>query len=593
MKRIKNTILLAMLLSITGLKVSAQTLFNGIYYNLDDTKLEATVTSGTNEYTGAVVIPSSVTYNSKTYSVTSIGERAFYYCSGLTSVTIPNSVTRIGEQAFSSCWRLTSVTIPNSVTSIGNYAFDACSSLTSITIPNSVTSIGSSAFAYCFSLTTISIPNSVTSIGNSAFSGCSSLTTISISNSVTSIGWSAFYRTAWLEKQPDGLVYAGLNVYTYKGTMPENTTLTIKDGTKSICSYALSNHSGLISVTIPESVTSIGECAFYYCSGLTSVTIPNSITSIGRKAFAGTKWLNDQPDGLVYAGLNVYTYKGTIPENTTLTIKDGTKSICSDALSNQSGLISVTIPESVTSIGECAFYYCSGLTSVTIPNSITSIGNSTFYNCTGLTSIAIGNSLTSIGIGAFLGCSSLNKVIVSDIAAWCGISFESNDANPLFYAKHLYSDENAEIIDLVIPKGVTSIGSYAFYGLTEMKSIVIPASVESIGNNAFYGCKKLLDVVTLITSPVSIPDNAFTDKTYADGSLYIPVGTKGKYQVRGGWKNFVYMEEGVPAGIDHVANEGVKEAARYTLGGKRVATPQPGLNIIRMTDGSTRKVVVK
>ena len=226
-----------MLLSITGLKVSAQTLFNGIYYNLDDTKLEATVTSGTNEYTGAVVIPSSVTYNSKTYSVTSIGERAFYYCSGLTSVTIPNSVTRIGEQAFSSCWRLTSVTIPNSVTSIGNYAFDACSSLTSITIPNSVTSIGSSAFAYCFSLTTISIPNSVTSIGNSAFSGCSSLTTISISNSVTSIGWSAFYRTAWLEKQPDGLVYAGLNVYTYKGTMPENTTLTIKDGTKSICSF--------------------------------------------------------------------------------------------------------------------------------------------------------------------------------------------------------------------------------------------------------------------------------------------------------------------------------------------------------------------
>jgi len=153
------------------------------------------------------------------------------------------------------------------------------------------------------------------------------------------------------------------------------------------------------------------------------------------------------------------------------------------------------------------------------------------------------------------------------------------------------------LTSVTIPNSVTSIGARAFYGLTELKSIVIPASVESIASEAFYKCEKLLDVVTLITSPVSIPDNAFSNKTYADGTLYIPKGTKSKYKVRGGWKNFVYMEEGVPTGIENVAkggaNDGVHEAVRYSLDGKRVATPQPGLNIVRMTDGSTRKVVVK
>ena len=157
---------------------------NGIYYNyLDGNNVKVTYrgdyyNSYDDEYSGEVIIPSTVRYNGTTYSVTSIGYAAFYFCSCLSSVTIPNSVTSIGDYAFDGCYRLTSVTIPNSVTSIGRYAFDGCSRLTSITIPNSVTSIGDLAFASCTSLTSVTIGNSVTSIGNLAFYNCSSLTSI-------------------------------------------------------------------------------------------------------------------------------------------------------------------------------------------------------------------------------------------------------------------------------------------------------------------------------------------------------------------------------------------------------------------------------
>ena len=219
MKHLKH--LFTALLLLCSLTATAQNFeIDGIYYNITyDTNKTVEVTykgnhydSYSNEYTGNVVIPESVTYYGNTYSVTSIGYEAFYGCSGLTSITIPNSVTSIGNSAFSGCSGLTSITIPNSITSIGYCAFEDCTGITSIEIPNSV----------------------------------------------KSIGWSAFSGTAWYNNQPDGVVYAGKVLYRYKGTMPSNTSITIKDGTLSITDYAFSDCTGLISIEIPNSVTRIG-----------------------------------------------------------------------------------------------------------------------------------------------------------------------------------------------------------------------------------------------------------------------------------------------------------------------------------------------
>ena len=236
-------------------------------------------------------------------SVTSIGNQAFYGCSGMTSITIPNSVTSIGNSAFLGCSGLTSITIPSSVTSIDIQAFSGCSGLTSITIPSSVTSIGSSAFSGCSGLTSITIPSSVTSIGSSAFSGCSGLTSITIPSSMTCIGDCVFQNCSGL------------------------TSITIPSSVTSIGDCAFQHCSGLTSITIPSSVTSIGDYTFSYCHSLTTLMIPSSVTSIGSSTFYGCYQLQTVKSLIETPfEINDDVFPSTVYTNATLTIPVGTSS---------------------------------------------------------------------------------------------------------------------------------------------------------------------------------------------------------------------------------------------------------------------------
>ena len=508
-------------------------------------------------------------------SVTSIGERAFFYCSGLTSVTIPNSVTSIGQSAFCGCSGLTSIEIPTSVTSIGQSAFSVCTGLTSVTIPNSVTSIGQSVFEGCTGLTSVTIPNSVTSIGYSVFEGCTGLTSVTIPNSVTSIGSHAFSECTGLTSVTIGNSVTSIGHSVFVGcsgltsvTINSNAIVSkdyssgsslkyyfgsqvrsyiIGTSVTSIGNYAFSGCSDLTSVTIPNSVTSIGDYAFSECSGLTSVTIPvlnfeefcnnkivalvhnatrkpitlvnndgeeiieftipNSVTSIGNYAFNGCSGLTSIEIPNSVTSIGDYAFYGC-SNLTSVTIPNSVTSIGISSFNGCSGLTSIAISNSVTSIGSNAFSGCSGLTSIVIPNSVTSIGQRAFRGCSGLTSIAIPNNVTNIGGNAFEDCTGLKKVIVSDIAAWCRISFSNNTANPLYYAHHLYSDENTEITDLVIPDGETIIGNSSFSGCSGLTSVTIPNSVTSIGGSAFRGCKGLTSI-TIPNSVTSIGGSAF------------------------------------------------------------------------------------
>ena len=448
MKKLNLLFTALLLLYCIGTANAEEVTIDGIKYDVVTKAKQAKVISGGN-YSGDIVIPSEITYNDVVCSVTSIGDDAFYYCTGLTNVVIGNSVTSIGESAFEYCSRLTSVEIPNSVTSIGgrafffctgleevcisdltawynidfadtsanplcfaknlylngelvtelvipdgvkeikNYTFYCCTCLTSIIIPNSVTSIGYEAFGGCKALTSITIPNSVTSIGSYAFSGCTGLTSITIPNSVTSIGNYAF-------KGCSGL-----------------TSITIPNSVTSIGRETFRECTGLTSITIPNSVTSIGNQAFYWCTGLTSVTIPNSVTSIGDYAFYSCDVL------------------------TSVVIGDGVTSIGSYAFYDCKGLTNVVIGNSVTSIGRETFCGCKALTSITIPNSVTFIGNQAFYWCTGLTSVTIGTGVKNIVSEAFAKCENLANVYCLATSVPSTYSDAFNESYPEYMTLHV------------------------------------------------------------------------------------------------------------------------------------------------------------
>ena len=544
------------------------------YTNEDDDEVSVTYSSS-GKYSGNIVIPSTVTYNGKQYTVTKIGTGAFRDCTGLTAVTLPNAMTSIGRNAFRDCTGLTTVTISNSVTSIGSYAFYGCTGLTEVTIPNAMTDIGGWAFTYCTGLQTViwnahnvqDIPLSKSGTPMPPFLYCKNLTdfvfgdevehipaylcynltslkNLVIGNSVTTIGSYAFSSCTGLKK----VIWNARNANGFQYDTPfsdcENLTdFVFGDEVEHIPDYLCYNLTSLKNLVIGNSVTTIRSHAFKGCTGLTEVTIPNSVTSIGSDAFYGCTGLTE------------------------VTIPNAVTSIGSRAFSGCTGLTEVTIPNAVTYIGERAFEGCSGLTTVTIGNSVTTIEERAFTSCSGLTTViwnarnaeyynglsydspfsncdrltdfvfgeevehipallccelaslknlVIGNSVTSIGISAFDGCSGLTEVIWN---ARNVQDFQDNSSRPFSGCDRL--------TDFVFGEEVEHIPDYLCYQLTSLNTIVIPNSVTSIGTNAFSFCSGL-KTVTIPNSVTNIGSSAFEDctelKTVTIGNSVTDIG---------------------------------------------------------------------
>ena len=398
----------ALLLVSTLAHATSIETINDLKYLIDTEKNEATLIAKSPNYSGDIIVPEKITSDGKDYPVTSLGDRCFNICSGLTSITIPSSVTSLGNSCFSWCTKLTSITIPSSVMSLGDGCFSGCSGFTSITIPSSVMSLGDECFSWCTKLTSITIPSSVTSLGNSCFYNCPKLASINIPSSVTSLKDGCFCDCSELMSITIPSSVTSLGHHCFSGCSGL-TSIDIPSSVTSLGGECFRYCSKLMSINIPSSITYLGDDCFNACSGLTSITIPSSVTHLGNECLAGCSGLTSITIPSSITSLGDYFFSGCYGL-TSITIPSSVTSLGDYCFSGCYGLTSITIPSSVTSLGNSCFNDCYGLTSIIIPSSVTSLGNSCFSWCTKLTSIAIPSSVMSLGDGCFNSCSNLTSI---------------------------------------------------------------------------------------------------------------------------------------------------------------------------------------
>ena len=483
------------------------------------------------------------------------------------------------------------ITIPNEaeglkVVEIGYNAFKDCIGITEVVVPTSVEKIEGYAFCECTALAKIALGNGVKSLGYSVFNGCTSLQTITGISQLEEIGSSAFNVTydtfiPWYNNLPDGLLYLGKVLYKYKGTMPENTSVSVENGTKQVSKECFKNCSGLINLSIPESVSGIGSDAFSGCPNLSSIEIASGNTKYDSRNNCNA-----------------------IIEKETNTVIVGCKNS--------------TFPSTVKAIGSWAFED-SGITEVIIPNNIEGLAQSAFAFNNSLTSIVIGKGVKVMGDDSnpFLRNPNVTSIAVVS-------------ANPYYDSRNncnaIIETSTGKLITgcsaTIIPSTVKTIGTYAFASVknsvyildyvenierdaflyNSLHTVLIGKNIKEIEKDAFASCSKLQDIYSLAEDPIEIDESAFNnlysgdkDATYNRATLHVPAGSMINYMTCVGWSKFKNITEFDPntfdpstLGIQNVTMDADKDAPVFDLFGRKLSQPRKGINII-----NGRKVIVK
>ena len=450
-----------------------------------------------NCYSGSIVIPETVTHDGQTLAVTTIAPYAFMDCMEVTDVLLPPSVTNIGANAFYRCSAMTTIHIQGNNKKFGKDVFAICNGLrevytddveswatmefvsksscplpygpmlfdkkgnaiTDVVIPASVDKIGDNAFNNYAYLRSVVIEEGVTAIGNNTFNGCYGLTSVTLPQSLRSIGDHAFDDCTQL------------------------SDLMLPQSLESIGVYAFYGCEGLTHVDIPGSVKVLGDVSFGACTNLTHVTFNPGLTRVGEYAFYDCLSLDDVE----------------LPSTVT--------SIGYAAFWNCSIMSNVTLNDNLQELGDFAFYECGSLQRIVIPSSVTLVGVNAFMDCSSLSTIVMDGCSPHVESGAFKSCSQLARVEVRDLSSWCNITFDDYQANPLYFARHLYMN-GEEVCDLAIPAGVKCINDYAFIRCESLNTLTMSNDVESVGEQAFKDCKKLT-VATLGDGVRTIGEKAF------------------------------------------------------------------------------------
>ena len=570
------------LLAATG--AWAQTTFtaDNLKYKVTDAATHTVELTGYESApTGALTIPATVTNESTEYSVTSIGSRAFSWCSQLTAVTIPASVTNIGSWVFDYCSALTAIHVAE-----GNTAYSSEDGIlfnkdkttlvcypigkteTTYTVPATVTTFKNSAFENCTALAQINLPNSLTSIANRVFYGCTSLTEVTLPDGLTNIEFYTFYGCSALEKVtlPEGITYIGSGAFKNCSALTELTVWAIRP--PGVSNDAFTGVGSSLVVKVPaEGLPAYQTADIWKDFSLQgNGQAPFVVGNLKYRVTDATA-LTVEVMGYQTAPTGALTIPATVTCNEVTYTVTGIKE---QVFANCSALTSVSLPDGLTSIGNAAFANCTSLTGITLPDGLTTIGDEAFFNCTSLTGITIPNTVTSIGIAAFRYSGLTTASIGSGLttignnafyACWALTQFNVDEANTAYCSDGgvLFNKDKTTLLqypvgktetDYAVPASVTSIAEYAFAWCRNLTKISLPESLDNIGKMGFGECTGLTEMTVLATTPPTVGSRAFNSVSRTI-PVYVPAASLATYQAAEVWKEFTNLQaistSGVPA----------------------------------------------